>query len=184
MIYYFSYNARWNSRVVVKNPSFWELCKKMWEAFEDTSYDIGRLSRDPPVRITREAKIKNVINRETLRKAERELENGGTVMAFLRKARHTFGNANKKYFTKLLEAIENDAELGGDIQEEEDEEAAVQVQVQQQPTGGEDQEAQNGGQIQINRCVICMDRKPEVVLAPCGHHNICAPCAPIGDLLK
>ena len=96
---------------------------------------------------------------------------------FLWKARYTFGNANKKYFAKLLEAIENDAELGGDIQEEEDEEAAVQVQVQQQPTGGEDQEAQNGGQIQINRCVICMDRKPEVVLAPCGHQNICAPCA-------
>ena len=112
----------------MKNPNFWELCKKMWEAFEDTSHDIGRLSRDPPVRITREAKIKNVINRQNLRKAERELENGGTVMTFLRKARHTFGNANKKYFTKLLEAIENDAELGGDIQEEEEqEEAPVQV---------------------------------------------------------
>ena len=65
-----------------------------------------------------------------LRKAERELESGGTVMAFLRKARHTFGNANKKYFTKLLEAIENDAELGGDIQEEEEqEEVPVQVQL-------------------------------------------------------
>ena len=49
-------------------------------------------------------------------------------MSFLRKARHTFGNANKKYFTKLLEAIENDAELGGDIQEEEEQdEAPVQV---------------------------------------------------------
>ena len=50
----------------------------------------------------------------------RELESGGTVMAFLWKARHTFGNANKKYFAKLLEAIENDDELGGNIQEEEE----------------------------------------------------------------
>ena len=125
---YFSYNARWNSRCVVKNPNFWELCKKIWEAFEDTSNDIGRLNRDPPGRITREVKIKNVINMQNLRKAERELENGGSVMCFLRKARHTFGNANKKYFTKLIEAIENDAELGGDIQEEEEQdEAPVQV---------------------------------------------------------
>ena len=128
IVFYFSYNARWNSRVVVKNPNFWELCKKIWEAFEDTSDDIARLSQDPPGRISREVKIKNVINMLNLRKAERELENGGSVMTFLRKARHTFGNANKKYFTKLIEAIENDAELGGDIQEEEDpEETLVQV---------------------------------------------------------
>ena len=57
-----------------------------------------------------------------LRKAEREQESCETVMAFIRKARHTFGNANKKYFSKLLEAIENDDELGGDIQEEEEQE--------------------------------------------------------------
>ena len=69
-----------------------------------------------------------------------------------------------------------DAQLGGDIQEEEEQEEAP-AQVQQQPNGGEDQEVQNGGQIQINRCVICMDCRPEVVLAPCGHQNICAPCA-------
>ena len=114
----------------MKNPNFWELCKKIWEAFEDISDDIGRLNQDPPKRITREVKIKNVINMQNLRKAERELESGGTVMAFLRKARHTFGNANKKYFSKLLEAIENDAVLGGDIQEEEEqEEAPVQVRI-------------------------------------------------------
>ena len=50
-------------------------------------------------------------------------------MAFLRRARHTFGNANKKYFTKLLEAIENDAQLGGDIQEDEEEQEESIVQV-------------------------------------------------------
>lgn len=26
-------------------------------------------------------------------------------------------------------------------------------------------------------CVICMDRDPQVVLVPCGHQNLCAPCA-------
>ena len=67
---------------------------------------------------------------QNLRKAERELLNGGTVMDFLRKARHTFGNANKKYFNLLLEAIENDAELGGDIQDEDEEEEAAAAPVQ------------------------------------------------------
>ena len=76
-----------------------------------------------------EGAARNVINRQNLRKAERELEGGGTVMAFLRRARHTFGNAIKKYFTKLLEAIENDAQLGGDIQEDEDEQEEAPVQV-------------------------------------------------------
>ena len=56
-------------------------------------------------------------------------------MTFLRKARYTFGNANKKYFIKLIEAIENDAELGGEIQEEEDEveEAPVEVHIKTGP---------------------------------------------------
>ena len=65
---------------------------------------------------------------QNLRRAERELLNGGSVMDFLRKARHTFGNANKKYFKLLLEALENDTELGGDIQDEEEEPAPVQVE--------------------------------------------------------
>ena len=95
---------------------------------QDTADDIKRLDQDPPLRITRERKIKNVINMQNLRRAERELLNGGSVMDFLRKARHTFGNANKKYFKLLLEALENDAELGGDIQDEEEEPAPVQVE--------------------------------------------------------
>ena len=37
--------------------------------------------------------------------------------AFLGQARHTIGKANKRHF-KLLEAIENDTELGGVIQDE------------------------------------------------------------------
>ena len=26
-------------------------------------------------------------------------------------------------------------------------------------------------------CIMCQDRRPEVVLAPCGHQNVCGPCA-------
>ena len=49
------------------------------------------------------------------------------------------------------------------FQDESDEE------IQLQPQGG----AHNSR----HTCVICMDRTPEVVLVPCGHQNICAPCA-------
>ena len=91
--------------------------EKIYEAFEKTSDDIGRLDADPPIRITRPQRIKNVINQSNLRKAERELQDGGSVMEFLRKARHSFGKVNKKYFSLLQAAIEEDGELGGDIQE-------------------------------------------------------------------
>ena len=26
-------------------------------------------------------------------------------------------------------------------------------------------------------CIVCMDRKPEVALVPCGHQNLCGVCA-------
>ena len=26
-------------------------------------------------------------------------------------------------------------------------------------------------------CIVCFDRRPDVVLEPCGHHNLCGPCA-------
>ena len=26
-------------------------------------------------------------------------------------------------------------------------------------------------------CIVCFDRKPDVFLEPCGHHNLCGPCA-------
>ena len=40
-----------------------------------------------------------------------------------------------------------------------------------------DPEAEPAVQQPRPRCVICMDRRPEVVLVPCGHQNVCAPCA-------
>ena len=95
--------------------------------FEDTSNQMGRLDADPPIRITRPPKVKNVINQANLRAAERDLERGGSVMDFLRKARHTFGKVNQKYFNLLMTTLEEDNEIGGEIQEIEEEEAPAQV---------------------------------------------------------
>ena len=67
-------------------------------------------------------------------------------MDFLRKARHTFGKANKKYFKLLHEAIENDTEFGGVIQDYEEEEAPIQDE------GGATPEVDNN-----HLCVICIE---------------------------
>ena len=38
-----SYNARWNKRVGVKHPNFWELVTAICEAFDDVGNEMGRL---------------------------------------------------------------------------------------------------------------------------------------------
>ena len=30
---------------------------------------------------------------------------------------------------------------------------------------------------EIQTCIICLDQRAEVVLLPCGHQNMCSPCA-------
>ena len=30
---------------------------------------------------------------------------------------------------------------------------------------------------ETSTCIVCMDRRPEVVLVPCGHQDMCGPCA-------
>ena len=146
---------------------------------------------DPPVRITRPPKVKNVINQTKLRAAERELQRGGSVMEFLHTARHTFGRVNQKYCNLLINTIEEDDEIGGEIQEiQEEDDAPAEVghgilqlktidcklntcyqilQVQTQQTNDENNDDQN-------RCVICLDRPKNAIFIPCAHGQFCNPC--------
>ena len=112
------FSARWNAKFGGPHPNFYDFVEKVHDILEKTSDDIGRLDADPPIRITRPQRIKNVINQKNLREAERELESGGSVMQFLRKARHSFGKVNKRYFNLLQAAIEEDDQLGGDIEDD------------------------------------------------------------------
>ena len=48
-------------------------------------------------------------------------------MEFLRTARHTFGRVNQKYFNLLITTIEEDNEIGGEIQLDEDDDAPAEV---------------------------------------------------------
>ena len=87
-----------------------------------------RLDSDPPLRIRRTTALKNVINTERLRKAELKLRigaDGYTPMKFLQEVSHGFSTSNKKYFAQLIENLDEDPDLGGDIHEEEEEEAEV-----------------------------------------------------------
>ena len=89
-----------------------------------------RLDRDPPIKITRKIKIRNILNNERLRKAEQKLRNGGihddgyTTMQFLRVARYTFATSNRKYFKQLQESIEEDPNLGGEVVSDEEDEVS------------------------------------------------------------
>ena len=109
-----------------------------------------------------------------LRRAEAELLQGGSSMAFLRKARHTFGKHNKKYFEILEAAIEYDAELGGDIMiDEEEEQPPAHV-----PAAGPQVDPADNDML----CCICIDRRKDAVIIPCGHHRVCERCG--NDLIE
>lgn len=82
-----------------------------------------RLDSDPPLKIRRTTRLKNVINTERLRRAELKLRigaNGYTPLKFLQEVSHSFSTSNKKYFAQLIENLDEDPILGGDIQEDED----------------------------------------------------------------
>ena len=89
-----------------------------------------RLDSDPPLRIRRTTKLKNVINTERLRKAEMKLRigaHGYTPLKFLQEVSHSFSTSNKKYFAQLIENLDDDPILGGDIQEHEGEDDDTEV---------------------------------------------------------
>ena len=75
------------------------------------------------------SKFRNVINSQRLKKAEEKLRNQQgpsnedyTPMQFLRVARHTFTQSNRKYFKQLEASLTEDPNLGGDIEPHEVEE--------------------------------------------------------------
>ena len=93
---------------------------------------MDRLDADPPIKISRPQKIRNVINSQRLKKAEEKLRNQQgpsneryTPMQFLRVARHTFTLSNRKYFKQLEETLTEDPSLGGDIETNEEQEEQV-----------------------------------------------------------
>ena len=104
----------------------WFLCGKMYKEFEDVAKDMQSLEHG--VRIRRPRKTKNVLNTRRLRNAEQKLRtgrNGYDAMAFLREASHSFRESNKEYFSRLLQDLDDDPLLGGDIddgQSDQDEE--------------------------------------------------------------
>ena len=94
----------------------------MSDEFEDTAGDMARL--DQGVTIRRPPKSKNVRLTQRLRAAEDKLRREDyTPMKFLRVASFTFSTSNKSYFSQLLQNLDDDPDLGGEIpSDEEDEE--------------------------------------------------------------
>ena len=89
---------------------------------QDTLADMRRLDNNLAIR--RRGRVKNVVNTEKLRKAEMKLRDGAagyTPMKFLREASHSFSTSNKKYFGLLIETLDEDPLLGGDVHTVDDE---------------------------------------------------------------
>ena len=89
-----------------------------------------RLDNDPPLKIRRTTRLKNALNTERLRKAEFKLRIGAagyTPMKFLQEVSHSFSTSNKKYFAQLIENLDEDPIMGGDIHEHEDEDDDAEV---------------------------------------------------------
>ena len=117
---------------------------------------------------------KNVLNAERLRKAEEKLEREiYSSRDFLRAVTYSFNISNKKYFDEWAaeewaamednsDSDDSDQEVAAPelFQDSEDDEILLQPQTQNTVL-----------------CFICEDREPDVFLVPCGHQNVCGPCA-------
>ena len=96
---------------------------------------------------------------------------------------HTFSKTNSSYFDELAQDLEDDVSDGSssdiDTDTEDEDEQAPDLYQDESDSEIMLQPATQGTQSQQNerKCIICMDRLPEVVLVPCGHMNLCAPCA-------
>ena len=168
------YNKKWNSRVQVKNPNMWKLYKKIYDAFVDAQKDMGRL--DNNLTITRPRARKNVLNTQRLRVAEEKLGTTYTSRDFLKAVTHSFNLTNAKYFEEW--ALEDNDMLAESSDSNDSDEGENAPELYQDESDDEIQlQPQQGAQNTRPACVVCMDREPQVVLVPCGHQNLCAPCA-------
>ena len=171
-----SYNSKWNNRVMVKNPNFWKLCERIHAAFIDVQKDMARL--DTNQKITRPQKRKKVLNSECLRKAEAKLGTTYTSREFLSAVAYSFNTTNKNYFNELSEELEED--MSDENENADTNESSDSDDEQDAPELYQDEsddEIQLQPQVRIPTCVVCMDNPPNVVLVPCGHQNLCSPCA-------
>ena len=116
-----------------------------------------------------------MINKAKLRRAETELLAGGDNMTFLRKARHTFATRNKKYFVLLEAAIDHDEQLGGDIEDDEEDQPPEPVPDGEQGAAEPEPELQ-APIAERDVCTLCYDREKTHCIMPCLH-RICERCA-------
>ena len=166
------YNKKWNSRVQVKNPNMWKLGERIYAAFVDVEKEMGRL--DNNLSITRPRARKNVLNAERLQKAEQKLvDETYSSRDFLRAVTYSFNITNKKYFDEWAAEEWAAEESEDNIDSDDSDEDEVAPLLYQDSSDDEIQLQPQGA----HTCIICMEREPDVFLVPCGHQNVCGPCA-------
>ena len=170
-----AYNKKWNSRVQVTNPNMWKLGETIFAAFMDVEKEMGRL--DNNLTITRPKARKNVLNARRLKKAEEKLESEEySSREFLRAVTYSFNVTNDKYFDEWAAEEWETLENGTDSDDSENE--AVTPEPYQDLSDEEVTFPKHQTQQESTvTCDICMDREPDVFIVPCGHQNMCGPCA-------
>ena len=79
---------------------------------------------------------------------------------------------------RRIEALEDNAMLAENSDSNDSDEGENAPELYQDESDEEIQlQPQQRAQNTRPTCVVCMDREPQVVLVPCGHQNLCAPCA-------
>ena len=158
------------------NPNMWKLGETIFAAFMDVEKEMGRL--DNNLTITRPKARKNVLNARRLKKAEEKLESEEySSREFLRAVTYSFNVTNDKYFDEWAAEEWETLENGTDSDDSENEavtpEPYLDYSSDEEVTFPQHQTQQES----TVTCDICMDREPDVFIVPCGHQNMCGPCA-------
>ena len=174
-----SSNSKWNVFVGIKHPNMWFLLDKMYKEFEDVEKEMKSL--EIGVKIRRPKKTKNVLNARRLRIAEQKLiagRNGYDAMAFLREASHSFRESNAEYFSNLLENLDDDPLLGGEVPEDDQsDQDENEGQVETQQVEQNHNPSEQGNPVDDgNLCIICLIKAKDSVFVSCGHNKTCYEC--------